>query len=282
MREYIDECDIANTAMMVASANKGAILIVEGLTDRRLYGKFIDRDVEIVVAYSKHNVEGSLRRLKDERRFSRAVGIIDSDLDRLYDRTVPPPVFVTDTRDSESMMLKSNALEDVISEYSDPDRIEEYEKEFGPVRDAVLRSAYPLGLLMYVSEKNGLKLSFKNLDFETFISRRTMGCDRRRMVDEVIYNSVDCTRSARTILSLLEKEKEYDPWLVCRGHDITAILAIGLKYIFGGDNTRYLNGSSLAGSFRLAYGRSDFEDTDLYKDSRTWSSEKGLTLWLTR
>ena len=43
MREYIDSRDVANTVMMLATAFDGTITVVEGITDRRLYGKFTDR-----------------------------------------------------------------------------------------------------------------------------------------------------------------------------------------------------------------------------------------------
>ena len=45
MREYIDSRDVANTVMMLATAFDGTIAIVEGVTDRRLYGKFFDKDM---------------------------------------------------------------------------------------------------------------------------------------------------------------------------------------------------------------------------------------------
>ena len=98
MREYIDSRDVANTVMMLATAFDGTIVVVEGITDRRLYGKFMDKDsTEVVIAHSKTNVRNSVRDTYTERGFRSVIGIIDADLDRLNGRkrmhilTIPKP-----------------------------------------------------------------------------------------------------------------------------------------------------------------------------------------------
>ena len=108
MREYIDGKDVANTVMMLATAFKGTIAVVEGVTDKRLYTKFFDNDrVETVIAHSKANVRNSVRTLYNDRKFGSVIGIMDADLDYLNGRPRSAPLFLTDTRDSEAMMLKS-------------------------------------------------------------------------------------------------------------------------------------------------------------------------------
>ncbi len=59
MREYLTVSDVANTVSMMHSAFPGTLMVVEGPTDHRLYGKFTDREeVRTVIAYSKDNVKG--------------------------------------------------------------------------------------------------------------------------------------------------------------------------------------------------------------------------------
>ena len=118
MREYIDSRDVANTVMMLATAFDGTIAVVEGITDRRLYGKFFDKDnVEVIIAHSKANVRNAVKEVYIFRGYKSIIGIVDSDLDRLTGRKNSPPIFLTDTRDSESLMLKSGAYEDIVEEY---------------------------------------------------------------------------------------------------------------------------------------------------------------------
>ena len=284
MREFIDSRDVANTVMMLATAFDGTIAVVEGITDRRLYGKFMDKDdVEIVIAHSKSNVRSAVREVYSDRKFGSVIGIIDADLDRLNGKRRNPPLFLTDTRDSEGLMLRSRAFEDIVSEYADEEKLEMFEDRNGDLKKVVLDSAYQIGILMYISERNGLGLSFKDLEFESFIDRRTLGCDVRRMIDDVMSRSRSARDvSAKNIMQMIASEEEHDLWDVCRGHDLMSILAIGLRYIFGGNNARNIYGNQLSGSFRLAFDREDLESTELYRNTTRWCSDKGLKLWSVR
>ena len=284
MREYIDSRDIANTVMMLATAFQGTIVVVEGVTDRRVYGKFFAKDrVETVIAHSKTNVRNAVRETYRERGFKSVIGIIDADLDYLTDRKRNPPLFLTDTRDMEGMLLRSGAYDDVLSEYADEDKMVSFEDRGRKVRDAVLAAAYPIGLMMYISELHGLGYSFKELDYEYFIDRRTLECDVRRLLDLVISRSSSARGVERKdVLLLYSSEPEHDPWKVCRGHDLMAIMAIGLRYIFGSYNSRSINADQLSGSFRLAYDRDDIESTELYANAGDWCSKNGLLLWSIR
>ena len=281
MREYLDGRDVANTVMMLATAFDGTIAVVEGITDRRLYGKFFDKDnVEVVIAHSKTNVRNAVKEAYTFRGLRTVIGIVDSDLDRLNGRKNGPPVFLTDTRDSESLMLRSGAYDDVLEEYCDPDRLDDFQDRYGDVRKAVLAAAYPIGLLMYISELNGFGLSFKDLDFGSFIDRKSLRCDVRRMVETVVANSRPSRQvTVKGIMQSLSSEEEHDKWEVCRGHDLMSVMAMGLKEVFGGNNSRNITDSMLSGAFRLAFDRDDMLSTDLYKETAEWCSANGMELW---
>ena len=281
MREYLDSRDVANTVMMLATAFDGTIAVVEGVTDRRLYGKFFDKDnVEVVIAHSKANVRNAVKEVYTFRGYKSIIGIADSDLDRLTGRKRSAPLFLTDTRDSEGLMLKSGAYDDIVEEYCDPDRLESFQDRYGDMRKAVLSAAYPIGLLMYLSELNGLGLSFKDLDFESFINRKELKCDVRRLVEVVVANSHPSRQvSVKNIMQMISAEEKHDRWEVCRGHDLMAIMAIGLRNIFGGNNCRNITDSMLSGAFRLAFDRDDMMSTDLYRETSEWCAAKGIELW---
>ena len=282
MREFIDSRDVANTVMMLATAFDGTIAVVEGVTDRRLYGKFFDKDrVEVIIAHSKSNVRNTIRETFKERKFRRVVGIIDADLDRLTGKAHNAPLFLTDTRDSEGMMLNSKAFDDILDEYGDRDRMDRFTDSHGSIKKAIMSAAYPIGLLMYLSETKGLGFSFKELDYEYFIDRKTLKCDVKRMIENIISRSRAARHvSVKNVYQMILTEEEHEKKDVCRGHDLMAVMAIGLKYIFGANNSRNLNDDILSGSFRLAYDRDDIESTELYRESSEWCKENDLALWV--
>ena len=117
MRDRINANDIANSVMMLRSAFKGTIVIVEGSTDSRLYGKFLDEEnTETVIAHCRQNVYNSVKEVSKRRGDERLIGIIDSDLDHMNGIKRSPPLFQTDARDSEGMLCLSKAFDDVLFE----------------------------------------------------------------------------------------------------------------------------------------------------------------------
>ena len=159
MREYLGPADIANNVSMLRGAFDGTILVVEGITDYRLYGKLSDLDnVELIVAHSKDNAAAAVKELYYNRKDGKVLGIVDSDLDRVLLVRRDPPLFQTDTRDLEGMMIRSGALEEVLWEYGDRAKMERFVKNYGEVRDVLISSAYPLGILMLISENSGRNL----------------------------------------------------------------------------------------------------------------------------
>ena len=281
MFEKLSAQDVANEISMLRPVFKGTFLVVEGVTDARFYGKFADREgVRTGIAYSKDNV----RRVVTEARSrgDRAIlGIVDPDLERLEGKKCLPPLFMTDNRDLESMIMKSKALEDVLAEYADPVLMKKFESENGCIREAIFKAAYPIGLLMFISKRDGLGLCFKDLNHRAFIDDRTLRIDVRRMMDAVFGISYNARASRKSLTDSIQAEEELlvDPWDAVRGHDAVAVLVIGMG-VFGAYNSRGLGDGQLSGALRLAFSADDFRDTDLYRDSDAWSGRTGNVLWL--
>ena len=282
MREYLTYDDICNEISMTRSVYDGLVMVVEGVTDLRLYRKFANKDnVQIFVAHSKDNVREVTKFMSMNRHDKRVFGIIDADLDRLKHKKPKIPLFHTDCRDMEMMVIRSNAFQDVMDEYGDEQSVQRFEEDVGPVRDALISASYPIGLLMYVSDRNGLSLRFKDLDFERFINPRTLSLDARAMIADVVNNSNNCKLSRKKLYGLLNDaamELE-DQWDAARGHDTVEILLIGLRRNFGSFNSKNLTTGELGGSLRLAFSDRDFVKTRLYSDTTKWAEETGLTLW---
>jgi len=285
MRDNLTSADIANSISMLRSSHKGPILVVEGVTDCRLFGKFVDRDeVKIVPAFSKDNVRRSVSEVWGARRDTKVVGIVDADLDRLCKKTYHPPIFLSDKRDMETMILSSGALYDVLSEYADPELLEKFEQNHGRTGDAIARATYPVGLLMFISSRERLGLSFKNLDYSAFISKKTLAIDIRRMIEEVFSQSINIGVGKKELADKISEEEEVldDPWIAVRGHDAVSVLAIGLAETFGAYNGRDLKAGQVSGALRLSYNFGYFEDTDLYKNTVKWSKKNNFVLWITQ
>lgn len=282
MREYITSDDICNQISMERTVFDGTFLLVEGVTDERLFEKFVDKEhVQIIEAHSKDNVRHAVKDMKSSRKDEKVIGIIDADLDRLLGRKVKPPLFHTDCRDMEMMVIRSNALDDVLDEYCEREPLMKFTESVGPVREALLSASYPLGLLMFISQTEGLNLSFKDLEFERFINSRTLSLNVDSMVDAVIFNSKNCRMGKKALVSRLGREAENldDEWDAARGHDTVDILLLALKRNFGSFNSRNLNEGELGGALRLAFSDACFRSTELFANTDEWARTNGVELW---
>ena len=275
--------DVANEISMTRSVFKGTYVVVEGTTDVRLYGKFKSENTKIIAACSKTNVKNAVSECR--RRSDRAViGIVDRDIDGMLGKSSQEPIFETDRHDMESTLMCTSALDGVLAEYGDAELLKRYSGVEG-VRDRVGRAAAPICLLMYISRRRGMSLSFKDLDHGLFVNRKSLTTDVRRMVEEVYSHSMaqiyDAQHASDMVKELL-KETE-DVWDAVRGHDAVSILTIGLKNAFGAYNAKGLNDNAVSGALRLAYSEKEFAASELCKKSSAYAAKTGIPLWdLTR
>lgn len=281
MQRTLKPEDIANEISMLASFGGDAVLAVEGVTDSRLYGKFCNDNVQIVVGHSKSNVRRAVDECWNNRNIDNVVGIVDADLDRIRGRKRTPPIFSTDQRDLETMMLASPALDDVLTEYADKDALESFTNEYGPVFDAVVSACYPIGLMMYVSEKYKLSLNFRNLDFGLFIDPGSLMIDEEKLLDEIVFCTAGRCVDRKELGRIYKNEASRDhiPLDYARGHDAVDVLLIGLRHNFGSFNAKGLRNGELSGALRLAFSDYYFSMTGLYDRTLRWSEERCFGLW---
>ncbi len=283
LRDDVTASDIANEISMMRSVFGGTFLVVEGVTDSRLYSKFADPvHVRIIIAHSKDNVRHSVVECQTKRRDGRVIGIADADLDRLLNRRCVPQVFLTDRNDMESTALCSRALQDVLAEYGDQEKIKAFENRHGKISDALAKAAGPVCILMYISYKKGMNLNFKDLDHSRFINPKTLENDIPRMVSEVYSQSMGQMYPKNAIadqVRAMQKSMENDLWQAVRGHDAVAVLAMALRESFGSYNASHIREGELGGAIRLAYGPSYFKESRLYRESGKWCEDHKIDLW---
>ena len=286
MKQYMSATRLVTKLKMLRSGKKDkSFLLVEGITDSRLYSKFIDSNCcEVIIADSKQNVVACIKVFNEEKALG-ILGITDNDFDGLEpEPEVTPNVFVTDGHDLECMLIKSNAFENICIEYGDKEKCKKFESHIKmPMRDYLIKQVALIGYLRWYSLKMQLGLRFSNLEFEKFVDIKTLEVDLSSLIDYVLLES---KKVKETESGLITKEvrklkaKHHDEWQVCCGHDLMVVMNIGLIHIFGNYNAKNLFPGQLEGNFRLAYTMEDFKQTGLYKQLVTWENKgQGYSLF---
>jgi hypothetical protein len=272
MFEHIDGKAIATTAYMMRAAHSGTVIIVEGGADKSIYSKFIDCDKCIfVVSHGKKNALDAIDIL-NKRNFEKVVVIVDADFWHL-DGIKPSHknIFLTDTHDLETMILRTEIFKNIIYELVDNSKAKKIGK---PVDELLVENSLIIGYFKWINSslRDDLCLSFKDLSYERFIDATNFRINLNKLIYEVKTNSDNLAVNNEEIKNkILELMKlEYDVWQVCSGHDLTKILAIGLNSIFGFESDGKLTPEGIEKLLRIAYGSSNFSMTFLYRELIKW------------
>ena len=277
MKQYLTPHDIANTVRMMRPQYTGSVVIVEGDSDARVYGRFID-DIRcrIVPAHGKSNVLIAMGLL-DRNRTRGILAIIDCDfshLDGIEESSAN--IMTTDTHDLETMIIKSKALDIVMAEFGSKSRAR---RVGASIRDMLLEATVPIGYLRWVSSKNqeNLGVSFRDIPYPKVIKTDEMSMEAN--IDAIITEAkarsqhvpFDDGELKAKVTSLLESQP-HDPWHVCRGHDMIHILAIGFNEVFGNRQAKRATYEQIDKIMRIAYDITEFAKSNLCSLLREWET----------
>ena len=280
MRSYLTSKRLMTKLAMLRSGKKSkTLVVVEGLTDYRVYGKILDLTTcEIIIGESKENVIEAIK-MCEQQKLQGIIGIVDADFWHMEDKKeqLPKALFMTDYHDLECMMLHSKAFEHVFLEYGDLGKLAHFERLIGEKMPIwMLENVALIGYLRKLSLERNLELRFSQLEFEKFMDMNKLEIIEERMIQEILfashkqtqYKSWQISKWLQQVMSVYD-----DPWQVCCGHDLVEWLAIGFAQVFGNYNAKKLFSGQLEGSFRLSYHSTLFEETQLYKALRDWERD---------
>lgn len=233
-----------------------AVVLVEGGIDRRVYRTILDdTDRCVILAHFEMGREEILDALSRDWAYGpRTLGIIDLDFDyALPERTYAEGIVVTPTHDIETLVLSTPAFGNLLEECVDPGVRAAFEERHGAsIIDVILRAARPIGLLRLYNalrfdpEQRGLNFKAEETDripYEDYLSTKVFSLSLEGLIDWLFYNTdhpsfKDENKIEAFKAEILAAVAELDPlytddWLVCQGHDLVALIALGLRRHFG-------------------------------------------------
>ena len=201
----------------------------------------------------------------DDIQFKGALGVVDSDYDYLTIRSsISENLVTTDAHDLECMLCRSLALNSVLVEFVDSEKISRFEKQYGKdVRTALLERGLIFGNLRRAGAiiNQGL--------INRFVNENGWTVDE----DELVHKTVESfgVVDANTLQHRIARLPPMDPWHVVHGYDLLNLLRIGLRSMLG--NLSANTGIDvIAGVLRQAMQLTDLQSTDLWQDMRLWEN----------
>ena len=167
------------------------------------------------------------------------------------------------------MMLRSFALERILAEYGSDNKIAALPQD---VRTLLLNAGMSIGYLRWISQKDGLNLTFEGIKFSKFLDEKSLILDEIKLIQTVQDKSQNWDLKSNRLSK--QTSSKYDPWQICCGHDLVKILAIGLQRVLG---TVRKEPEDLETSLRLTYRPQDFLETQLCQKLKEWEVEQNLS-----
>jgi hypothetical protein len=262
---------------------QGTILIVEGPRDVKLFKKFtVGEEFKIIPGAGKPNILEAIIKLKqdDERE---VVAVVDADFWRL-EKIEPkePNIIVTDLRDMDVMILSSRSLHNSLIEYGDEEKIKQLKQ---PLFQYLLEKSKPLTIFRWISsptQKNYYLTFDDDVKIDDFINKRDLTLKIDHMITIVMRESSNVDLDPEEIKKNIESFDCSNINLLdfCHGHDMTKILYIGLKNIFGNQQAKRLDLSLLEITLRNNYDFSEFSKTKLFESLKTWEEKNSKKSFL--
>lgn len=273
MKQFISGFDLANTVRMAHRQRRVVFVLLEGESDLKTLRSFLLREqVDTLICHGRVKALEAVSEL-DRTNEPGFLAIVDADFDHLAAKSPPSPnCLFSDHHDLEIDLLCSPAFERLLDERASPEKRSSFEKQLGmSVLDALLDRATPLGHLRLINSERGHSLRFTELNHARFLNRDDLRLDLARLVGALVQRS-ETSVSATQLRSELDEAEaaNHEPRLLCCGHDVIAILAVGLRAALGSWPAVEASPIALERELRLAFTPTCFAQTGLFARVRSW------------
>ena len=255
---------VAAEVKMWRTEHAGSFLVLEGGGDKRFWDTRSHEDCRLIDGNGKPNVLSGLRRL-DEIGFAGVLGVVDSNYDHLAGVPLESDNLVaTDAHDLECLLCRSTALDAVLAEYGNDEKIARCGRSAG-VRAGLLERGLVFGRLRWAAQRFEPRLRLPRM--RAFVDEKSWSVDEDGLIEKVAGKNegVKANVLRRPIADL----PSADPWHVVNGHDLLEILRGGLRNVLG-NLPASIGVREIAIGLRLAMPIAELQSTRLWRDMQRW------------
>lgn len=274
MRQYLNENDTIGEIRQSRRHPTGRNylwILVEGITDQKLYAKLIDGQNTKV-----EMVHGGVEKLREvlvilTQETKQVLGIRDADFLHLDNKQeTVDNLFLTDVHDSEMMMLSCDTtFQSIVAEHIPSKR-----NSFSDLRTEILISLSFLSGMRWINAIEFLELNFRS-GLAKFYDSESLLIDKQKCITEIEM----CSPNKKRSLNITEIDSKVstitDYYNLCNGHDFESAFALHASKI----SNHSIKDKNVGEALRLSYRKEDFALTILYANLKNWEQQTGYTLF---
>lgn len=278
IQHFVDADFMANWVRMGLTGSNRIYVFFEGESDFRLFRQFFDESQCCLFPHPA-GARGPgraevVRTMEQLRGVDRVMAIVDADFWHVTGRKpLLPNLFITDTHDTETLVIRSSAFDKTLDNYCDLGKLRGFLDHLSAkhLRSVLLVSAEGIGYLRLANETERLGLPFSRIDLAQFVNPTSLAVDCGALVDAIGDAHKGRHVRKNALLQSIENGRRagHDPWHIVCGHDIVKVLSVGLRDSFGCGEGH--DPEELERGLRQAFAREHFRRTKLYKEIQYWS-----------
>jgi hypothetical protein len=146
------------------------------------------------------------------------------------------------------------------------------------VRDHLTSIGHQIGRVRWASERLSWNLHFDGLAFDRFINPKTLVFSQADFIAALLGHQGGRTLplpSGVAVEAELHNKVDADVWHLCCGHDLCAILSVGLQKVLGQNCRANVSAGRLEMMLRLAFEKDYFRQTVLRDELARWEQVRG-------
>lgn len=262
--------------LMLKTTHNGGFLLVEGEDDSLFWSsRTLRNSCQIIIAGGKSNVVDAAIKL-DQCGDNKVLGYVDCDFDRAKGiPTASPRLTRTDTHDLETMMMSCLALDKVLVEIADLEKISIFESSTKTsIFHAIVNKAIPFGRLRLLNDIRRYQVNFQCFSPYKYFNQNNWQLDCNKLENDFCLAAGIQPYILQPALNTLPPIDYLDQ---IQGHDALSILAIGLKGPLGGKKSH--SEKDIASRLRMAMESQHLTSTQLYGDLKLYQENLGLNLF---
>lgn len=282
MFDELDADDLYAELIMLRSNDTRAFILVEGPTDCAVFDRFVNSEhFTTVPAHGKTRARGAIERSDAGRQLASVYAILDRDwVGFLDDGMNHPAVVYTDFYDLDACIffalgvyeaLAAGFCTDLSFRHGTPGCRHE------DISSACVELALPLGVLRYISHRDGLGLNLRDFPLNQVIKRLADGVDLTELVELACKRAKKDPAHYTGLVPVLQQElaRTAHPEQYCSGHDLAKAFSLIAQRRWASKAGHDV----IERSARAAFPRELFEQSSLFRDSERWTADTGASAW---
>ncbi|MBB1253825.1 hypothetical protein H3146_10675 [Streptomyces sp. OF3] len=282
MFDNLDADDLYAELIMLRANDTRAFILVEGSADCAVFDRFINiENFTTVPAQGKNRAQGAIERVHESDQLTAVYAVLDRDWVGLLDNGVGlQAVIYTDFYDLDACIFFAPHVYEALAASFCTD-LSFRHGAAGCTREdieaACVNLALPVGLLRFISKRDGLALNLRDFPLAKVTSNDSSCIDLTALI------TLACKRAGKEpedhpgLLTLLQAElsRVTEKERYCSGHDLAKAFSLVAKRrwaVKAGHDV-------IERSARAALGRDVFEQMSIYRDCMHWAAIEGAAVW---